>query len=259
MKCKKSVTWFLCIAVLLVISAVVWSGGAQDKAEEKAELVILTWNIPSYEPGVRGWISDFEKAHPGSTVKWTDKKGSEWATYFQTQLTGGTEPDVFEIQGQLWVRYADMGALLDLGPYLNANPGVRDSYDQNMINGVLVYQGKHWMVPFFMAPTILYYNKLMFRDVGLADPPRTMEELYNYARKLTIDEAHSGFLTLNFDWHYWPIFRANGVELLSKDNRKAAFNTPQSVQTVTACSNSGYAISQQVTRRVFFLEIPNRI
>ncbi|MBA7561319.1 hypothetical protein ES708_02956 [subsurface metagenome] len=234
MKCKKSVTWFLCIAVLLVISAVVWSGGAQDKAEEKAELVILTWNIPSYEPGVRGWISDFEKAHPGSTVKWTDKKGSEWATYFQTQLTGGTEPDVFEIQGQLWVRYADMGALLDLGPYLNANPGVRDSYDQNMINGVLVYQGKHWMVPFFMAPTILYYNKLMFRDVGLADPPRTMEELYNYARKLTIDEAHSGFLTLNFDWHYWPIFRANGVELLSKDNRKAAFNTPQSVQTVTA-------------------------
>lgn len=151
-----------------------------------------------------------------------------------TKLAAGTEPDVFEIQGQLWVSLADMGALLDLGPYLDRAPKLRDSYEQNMINEVLMYEGKHWMVPFFMAPTILFNNKLMFREAGLSDPPKTMEELYTYARKLTLDEAHSGFLTLNFDWHYWPLLRGYGVELLSSDNRKAAFNTPAAVQAVTA-------------------------
>ena len=231
---KKTLVCFLCIAALFAAAGVVWSGGSQAKAEQKGELVLLTWNIPSYEPGVRGWIADFEAAHPGSTVRWDDKKGSEWATYFLTQLAAGSEPDVFEIQGQLWVSLADMGALLDLGPYLNSEPQLRDSYDQYMINDVLVYEGKHWMVPFFMAPTVLYYNKLMFREVGLSDPPETMEELYTYARKLTIDQAHSGFLTLNFDWHYWPLLRGYGVELLSSDSRKAAFNTPAAVQAVTA-------------------------
>jgi ABC-type glycerol-3-phosphate transport system substrate-binding protein len=220
--------------MLLFAARVAWSDGGQEKAKEKGELVILTWNIPSYEPGIRGWISDFEKAHPGSTVRWDDKKGSEWATYFLTQLAAGTEPDVFEIQGQLWVNLADMGALLDLGPYLNENPQLRDSYDQNMLNDVLVYEAKHWMVPFFMAPTVIYYNKLMFDEAGLSDPPETMEDLYNYARKLTLDEAHSGFLTLNFDWHYWPLFRGYGVKLLSEDNRRAAFNTPAAVQAVEA-------------------------
>ena len=234
MKHRRIFVSSLCILALLLAAGVAWSGGGQEKAAEKGELVILTWNIPSYEPGIRGWISDFEKANPGSTVRWDDKKGSEWATYFLTQLAAGTEPDVFEIQGQLWVSLADMGALLDLGPYLNANPQLRDSYEQNMINDVLVYEGKHWMVPFFMAPTVLFYNKLMFKEVGLADPPGTMEDLYNYARKLTLDEAHSGFLTLNFDWHYWPLFRGYGVELLSSDGSKAAFNTPAAVQAVTA-------------------------
>jgi ABC-type glycerol-3-phosphate transport system substrate-binding protein len=231
---RQTLVCLLCIAVLFFAAGLIWSGGGQAKGEEKGELVLLTWNIPSYEPGIRGWISDFEAAHPGSTVRWDDKKGSEWATYFQTQLAAGTEPDVFEIQGQLWVSLADMGALQDLTPYLNDNPAVRDSYDQNMINDVLVYQGKHWMVPFFMAPTVIYYNKLMFGEAGLSDPPETMEELYTYARKLTLDEAHSGFLTLNFDWHYWPLLRGYGVELLSSDNRKAAFNTPAAVRAVEA-------------------------
>jgi ABC-type glycerol-3-phosphate transport system substrate-binding protein len=42
----------------------------------------------------------------------------------------------------------------------------------------------------------------------------------------------TGFLTLNFDWLYWPLFKMNGVELLSADGKKAAFNTPQTVDVL---------------------------
>ena len=40
----------------------------------------------------------------------------------------------------------------------------------------------------------------------------------------------SGFVTLNFDWLYWPLFAMNGVELLTPDGKKAAFNTPAAVE-----------------------------
>ena len=37
----------------------------------------------------------------------------------------------------------------------------------------------------------------------------------------------SGFLTLNFDWLYWPLFKMNGIELLTPDLKQTAFDTPQ--------------------------------
>jgi ABC-type glycerol-3-phosphate transport system substrate-binding protein len=221
------------LVVLMVFVGSQFLFASGGKEEEKAkELTLLTWNIPSYEPSIRGWIEDFEQANPGATVVWKDRKGSEWATYFQTQVASGSTPDVFEIQSQLWVKYAADGLLLDLGPYLNENPELRDSYVQSMLNDELVYDGTHYMVPFFMAPTVLWYNRNMMDEVGLGGPPQSMRELADYARRLSYDATHSGFLTLNFDWHYWPLLRANGVRLLNDAGTKAAFNTQAAVETL---------------------------
>ena len=46
---------------------------------------------------------------------------------------------------------------------------------------------------------------------------------------MTSGEA-SGFLTLNFDWLYWPLYAMNGVDLLSKDLTKPTFNTPKAIE-----------------------------
>ena len=42
----------------------------------------------------------------------------------------------------------------------------------------------------------------------------------------------TGFLTLNFDWLYWPLFAASGVQLLTPDLRRPAFNTPGAAEVV---------------------------
>ena len=54
----------------------------------------------------------------------------------------------------------------------------------------------------------------------------TFDELLSYAQKMAKGEK-TGLLTLNFDWLYWPLFKMNGIELLTPDMKKAAFNTPQ--------------------------------
>src|SRR5437764_1773758 len=82
------------------------------------------------------------------------------------------------------------------------------------------------MLPFYIAKTLLYYNKTLFKEAGLSGPPQTFDEILAYAQKMAKGEK-TGFLTLNFDWLYWPLFKITGIELLTPDMKKAAFNTPK--------------------------------
>ena len=68
----------------------------------------------------------------------------------------------------------------------------------------------------------------MFKEAGLSDPPRSFDELILFSQAMAKGEK-TGFITLNFDWLYWPLMRMNGVELLSPDLKKPAFNTPEAV------------------------------
>jgi ABC-type glycerol-3-phosphate transport system substrate-binding protein len=205
-------------------------------AEAQKKISVLTWNIPVYKEKIDGWIADFRKAHPDVQVEWLDKKGTEWATFYQTQVVGGTAPDVIDVQGGLWLEYAAQGGLVDLTPYLAREPQLREWYAPKFL-ATWVYQGRNYMVPFYISKTLLFYNKTLFREAGLTRPPQSFDELLDFSRRMTKGER-SGLVTLNFDWLYWPLFAMNGVELLAPDGRKAAFNTPAAVRTLEALARA---------------------
>ena len=235
MRSKRNLLWVSAVLLILLGSPALWAAGQKETAGKAAagekKISVLTWNISFYEKNIRGWISDFEKENTNTQVEWLDKKGSEWDTFFQTQLAGGNAPDVLDIQGPLFAKYAAMGALLEVGSYINKDAETKGRYNKNIIKSAYTYNGKVYEVPFYFAPSVLYYNKIMFKNAGLKKLPETFDELMNYAGKLTKDEK-SGFLTLNFDWYWWPLFRCNGVRLLTPDNKKAAFNTEVAVKTL---------------------------
>lgn len=196
------------------------------------KLTVLTWNIPYYEEGFKKWTTDFNKIHPDFTIERLDKKGTEWSTFYQTQVVAGTAPDIIDVQGALWLEYAAKGGLVDLTDYLKRD----QDYTRRIYPEILkqwVYDGRNYGVPLYISKTLLFYNKLMFKEAGITEPPKTFDQILEYARKMTKGEK-SGFITLNFDWLYWPLFAMNGVELLTPDFKKAAFNTPKAVAVVEA-------------------------
>jgi ABC-type glycerol-3-phosphate transport system substrate-binding protein len=204
-------------------------GGAEVASAQK-KISVLTWNIPVYKEKIEGWIADFRTIHPDVQVEWLDKKGTEWATFYQTQVVGGVAPDIIDVQGALWLEYAANGGLVDLTPYLAKERELRDWYNPRFL-ATWVYEGKQYMVPFYISKTLLFMNRTMLKEAGLTRAPQTFDELMDYARKMTKGEK-SGFMTLNFDWLYWSLFAANGVELTSPDGKKAAFNTPAAAKTL---------------------------
>ena len=225
---------WLVTALAPVVGAVLATGvlapgaGAQEK-----KLTLLTWNLPIYEEKFRGWIADFKELHPDFEVEWLDKKGTEWATFYQTQLIAGTAPDIIDVQGMLWVEYAANDGLVDLTPYLEKEPEVRDRFNQDGLK-LWEYQGKQYMLPYYFSKTLLVYNKKLFEEAGLPGPPENFDQILEYAEKTAATgEGRSGFITLNFDWLYWALFAMNGVELLNEDMTEAAFNTPEMLDTLT--------------------------
>ena len=134
-------------------------------------------------------------------------------------------------QGALGLEYAAQGALFDLTPLFAKEAAVKSRYDANYLSN-WVYEGKNYMVPFYITKTLLFYNKPMFTKAGLAGPPQSFDEILTFAQKMTSGEASSGFMTLNFDWLYWPLFAMNGVELVTPDLKKTAFNTPKAAEVL---------------------------
>ncbi len=211
------------IAALAAVGLVIASGAAlADKT-----LTLLTWNAPQNEPMFRAWIAEFEAAHPGVKFEWLDKKGSQWAAFYQTQLVAGTPPDIVDVQGTLWAQYAAKKTILDLTPYLKKEPGVLARYNPAMLD-YWTMDGKVYGLPYYVNKTLLYYNKLLFAKAGLTAPPKTFDEFIDHAYKLaaTSKEA-TGFLGLNFDWMFWTMFQINGVDMFAPDMKKVAFNTPR--------------------------------
>ncbi len=232
---KGNVRWLLfSVLVFAVAVGTAWAGGSSESAsgaQGPKSITVLTWNLPHYADSINGWISEFEGANKGVTVTWVDKKGTELPTYYQTQLAAGTPPDVVDIQGALWYQYAANGTFMDLTSRFQKDADMKNRFEPNILKAASMYDGKYFMVPFYTPSTVLFYNKPMFKDAGITSPPTTMAELVADAKKLTHGNV-SGFITLNFDWLYWPLFRANGVEILNADGTKAAFNTPAAVQTL---------------------------
>ncbi|PWS37120.1 hypothetical protein DFH01_09615 [Falsiroseomonas bella] len=190
----------------------------------------LTWNIIDQEPLIRGWIASFQRANPGAEVEWLDKKGPELPAFYQTQLAAGTPPDVINTQGALWMEYAANGVLMDMTPRLAAEADVKNRFNANYLSNWTL-GGKNWMLPFYITKTLLFYNKTMFQRAGLSGPPQSFDEILAHAGKMAQGDA-TGFLTLNFDWLYWPLFAMNGVNLLTPDLKRPAFNTPKAIEVV---------------------------
>lgn len=198
--------------------------------QSSKQITILTWNLPEAKPLIDQWAHDFTATHAGAEIQWLDKKGPDLPAFYQTQLVAGTPPDVIDIQGGLGIEYAAQGALADLTPMLAQHSAVKARFNPDYLAN-WVYDGKNMMLPFYVSKTLLFYNRTLFEKAGLAGPPSSFDDILTHAGKIGSGD-NSGLVTLNFDWLYWPLFKMNGIELLSPDLKHATFDTPQMMEVV---------------------------
>lgn len=127
--------------------------------------------------------NQFEEKRPDVDVK---MQFVGWANLFDTIVTSigaGDAPDAMYI-GSRWIpQLANLGAIKPLGDY--ASEEKLEMYPQPVMDTV-TYQGKIYGIVKSMSSKALIYNKELFRKAGLdpESPPKTWDELYNYAEKI---------------------------------------------------------------------------
>jgi multiple sugar transport system substrate-binding protein len=80
----------------------------------------------------------------------------------------------------------------------------------------------------------LFWNKDLFAEAGLSGPPETLDEMVEFAKKLTKKDANGNYLTVGFavdtdgqDHHWWRevLIRLYGGQPYSDDGKSVAYTS----------------------------------
>jgi len=140
----------------------------------------------------------------------------------QAALAGNATPDIVMLDSPFMPYFAKNGALAAMDDFAKG----KDSVDlKDYIPGLLgdsYFQGKLYAMPFARSTPILYYNRDLFKEVGLPDrAPGTWDEFLDFCKKLTKKEGKEvkrvGYAvqmgTITAHWYYQVLLYAYGNDI----------------------------------------------
>jgi raffinose/stachyose/melibiose transport system substrate-binding protein len=170
--------------------AVATEAPAQPAATEApAEKVTVTWwHISTADEHKAVWqklADEYMAAHPNVNIEITVLENEAFKTKLTTVMQSGEPPDIFQSWGGgVMNEYAKAGLLKDITADLDADGGAwRDTFAPGAL-GVYAYKGQNYGVPWDMGMIGFWYNKDLFKQAGIDNPPTTWTELLEDVKKL---------------------------------------------------------------------------
>jgi multiple sugar transport system substrate-binding protein len=162
-------------------------------AQADTDLTYMMWGDP---PEIAVWqqvVDAFHEAHPDINVK---VEVADWDSYWEklrVQTAGGNAPDLFAMDGPIYPDWQSRGALLDLTPYLDADPTALEGVYPGPL-AVYHLDAGYFGLPRDFQTIVMYYNKTMFdaAGVGYPDDSWTIEDFRSAAKALTLDKDGDG-------------------------------------------------------------------
>jgi len=202
----------------------------------KAELRMMMWGAPEELAIWKQIVADFQANNPEITV---NVEVSEWEAYWtklKTLLAAGTPPDIFAIDAPYYLDYQTRGVLLNLQPYLDAEPNLlADVYPQTL----KAYQTPegYFGLPRDFQTIVVFYNKDMFDAAGVPypSPDWTYDDFRATAKALTLDKDKDGvvdqygYATDLWDMElFWSeVIWAFGGDIISPDHTQTLIGSPE--------------------------------
>lgn len=205
---------------------------AAPAANADAKTTITVWDYYGESSPYKPIIAGFEQANPDIAVKY---EAIDWDTMLEKMnvvLTGGTPPDVATVDMTWLPKFASLGAFSDLTSFgsgqLNGVP-FKEAYTAGGLEAI-TFEGKIIATLSDFDVYALFYRTDLFEQKGL-QVPKTWDELKDVARKLAEGDKYLyEFDADTFHGSQW--IYENGGTLVSPDNTKAMFNSPEAVEAI---------------------------
>ena len=151
-------------------------------------LRVLNWATDLELSGEQRVADRFAAAHPGVRVI-VESITSNYGEKLATSIASGAPPDVFLLDSPDIPAFVDRGLALDLTPYVG-----RVGYDTAAVFPQVMEIFRRgpqlFAFPKGFTPLVIYYNKRLFRELGVPFPPDTgwtWDGFLATARQLTRD------------------------------------------------------------------------
>lgn len=218
------------------------SGSSGSGDGEKTKLIFSSYTWSGYEAAMKTVIEAWNQEHPDVEVEGQYIPEDYW-TKLQTQIAGGTPPDIGIADYGRMLTYAKSGVLLPLDDYLAVD---NFSLDKMLPAAVAQYRwqegdfdsggdgGKMYGLPSDAQSQIFAYNKTMFENAGVALPTDdwTWDDMVAAGQAITKPDQNIWGMQMISPWILTKgnfLFSTGGANH-SADVKKSMLDAPESIE-----------------------------
>lgn len=196
MKRKSLMKRLLACGLAVAMTAAVLTGcGGTSKEEKKSkdgkkELVMWTFMTKenAYGKAFYDAVDSFSAGSNEYTVRIEQIPFSQLVSKITVAAQSNSLPDIIQVDGCDHASFSAMGIFADLTDKVEAEMKDLEFYDGPLES--CEYEGKLYGLPLNANNLALVYNEDMLKEAGYTEPPKTWDELREYAKKLTTDSTY---------------------------------------------------------------------
>ena len=173
--------------LVALIGTSVASAGTSHRAQPKfgvnATGVVHLWVRDATSQAADVLVPEFNSTHKNLKIVMTKTSPNDDTSTLATAIRAGDPPDLVGLNDIDVPEFEYEGALLNITNYVNQLP-----YKSALSPGhlALATVGKQYFgVPYLSDLSVLWYNKVLFKEAGIASPPTTFAEIASDAKAIT--------------------------------------------------------------------------
>jgi raffinose/stachyose/melibiose transport system substrate-binding protein len=206
------------------------AGNGEDTSDSaNGEVTLTVWENASPGPGQEFWeaaVKEYMAENPKITIELQTVQNEDFDGKLQTALNSNSAPDIFLQRGG-----GKMRAMVEAGQLKELPFTEQDKANAGAAVAGATIDGKVYAVPLSTNPEGIYYSKELFEKAGIAEPPKTMDELGDAVAKLKkIDVAPIAVGAKDAwpaaHWYYNFALRNCSQDTMSKAAAELKFDDP---------------------------------
>lgn len=143
---------------------------------------LTVWGVEDAPGTIDTLISQYNAIHPNVAVTYTQMEAATYENDVIEALAGGRGPDIFMIENTWAPKHADKLAFLTQDQFSVAQ--LESEFPKVVASDLAFNASTTFGFPLYLDTLVLYYNKDLLDNAGLANPPTTWEELESVIPRL---------------------------------------------------------------------------
>lgn len=221
---------------LLVVGLLATLLGACTPQERQEINFVFMRTSDNTEPYWQEVIAAFEAENPNIKVNLFIFKWEEGQQRIQEMIDQGNPPTLARVATRWIPQYVAAGLLEPVDEYISSD--FRSQFFPLLIDEGSQYEGRTFGLPITVSSRAFYYNKELFEEAGITEPPTNWDELKEDAEAIhALGPDTYGFgiqgKDIETSTYFYYFLWGNGGDILTSDGTRPAFNGAEGLEAAT--------------------------